>query len=143
MAEIGAPAPDFTVPVIGGGDFSLSVQLETENKPVLLNMWASWCPPCRLETPEISAFAESHPEVKVIGVAVEDREESSIEFAEEFAPSYDLAIGDEEFENAYPRLGLPVTYFIDSEGTVTDVINGIVTEEVLEGLASTDSGVAG
>lgn len=134
VASIGAPAPDFTVPLIGGGSFTLSEQLNEESLPVVLNLWASWCVPCREETPEISSFAEAHPEVKVIGVAVEDTEEGAGRFATEFAPSYDLGIGDAAFEAAYPRFGLPVTYVIDESGDVTDLFNGILTQEALEGI---------
>ena len=94
VAEVGGPAPDFTVSLIGGGKFSLSDQLAADDTPIVLNLWASWCIPCRTETPEISAFAEEHPDVKVIGVAVEDTEDGAIEFAEEFMPSYQLGIGD-------------------------------------------------
>jgi len=101
----------------------------------VLNLWASWCIPCRTETPEISAFAVDHPEVKVIGVAVEDTETGATKFAEDFMPSYDLGIGDAAFEAAYPRLGLPVTYVIDDAGTVIEIFNGIVDQETLENLA--------
>lgn len=133
-AEVGGPAPDFTVPLIGGGGFTLSDQLDSRNAPVVLNLWASWCIPCRTETPEISAFAAAHPEVKVIGVAVEDTEAGATRFSEDFKPSYDLGIGDADFEAAYPRLGLPVTYVIDEAGQVTEVFNGIVNQETLEDL---------
>lgn len=134
VAELGGPAPDFTVSLIGGGRFSLSDQLAADDTPIVLNLWASWCIPCRTETPEISAFAEEHPDVKVIGVAVEDTEDGAIEFAEEFMPSYQLGIGDTAFETAYPRLGLPVTYVIDESGIVTEWFNGIVTRQTLEDL---------
>ena len=101
----------------------------------MLNLWASWCIPCRTETPEISAFAVAHPEVKVIGVAVEDTEAGATQFAKEFMPAYDLGMGDAVFEAAYPRFGLPVTYVIDDAGTVIEIFNGIVDQETLEDLA--------
>jgi len=132
---LGSPAPDFTVPLIGGGSFTLSEQLDAEQAPVVLNLWASWCIPCRTETPEISAFAVAHPEVKVIGVAVEDTEAGATQFAKEFMPAYDLGMGDAVFEAAYPRFGLPVTYVIDDAGTVIEIFNGIVDQETLEDLA--------
>jgi thiol-disulfide isomerase/thioredoxin len=132
VAEVGHPAPDFTVPLIEGGTFTLSEQLKAENRPVVLNLWASWCIPCRTETPDISAFAEANPDVKVIGVAVEDTETASRAFAEEFDPSYDLGLGDAEFEAAYPRLGLPVTYIIGANGVIEELLIGIVTQEILE-----------
>jgi cytochrome c biogenesis protein CcmG/thiol:disulfide interchange protein DsbE len=134
VAQVGGSAPDFTVPLIGGGSFTLSDQLDAAAAPVVLNLWASWCVPCRTETPEISAFADAHPELKVIGVAVEDTENGATSFEAEFKPSYDVGIGDDAFETAYPRLGMPVTYVITESGLVKDIFNGIVTQQVLEDL---------
>ena len=134
VAEAGRPAPDFTVPLIGGGSFTLSEQLAAEEKPIVLNLWASWCIPCRTEMPELSSFARANPDVKVIGVAVEDTRPEAEAFAAEINPSFDLAFGDRVFEAAYPRLGLPATYIIDAGGTVAEVFNGMVTEELLETL---------
>lgn len=128
VAEIGEPAPDFTVEVTDGGSFTLS---DSRGRPVVLNFWASWCAPCRAEIPDISAFASSHADVQVIGVSVEDSEPAAREFAAEIGASYPLALGTPQVEDAYPRLGLPATYLIDPDGVVTDIINGIVNEEIL------------
>jgi cytochrome c biogenesis protein CcmG/thiol:disulfide interchange protein DsbE len=136
VATTGEPAPDFTVELIEGGAFTLSEHLAGDDRPIVLNLWASWCIPCQIETPDISAFADANPGVKVIGVAVEDTEAGSRQFAEEFAPAYDLALGTEEFANAYPKLGLPATYIIGSDGIVDQLWNGIVTGEVLSDLVS-------
>ncbi|TDI56315.1 MAG: TlpA family protein disulfide reductase [Acidobacteria bacterium] len=136
VAEIGQPAPDFTVTLIDGGTFTLSEHLETDDRPIVLNLWASWCIPCRTETPDISAFAEANPDVKVIGVSVEDTEKASRAFADEYAPSYDVGLGNAEFEAAYPRLGLPVTYIIGANGVVVELFNGIVTQEILEDITT-------
>ena len=128
VAEVGSLAPEFEVEVIGGGTFSLS---ERKGNPVVVNLWASWCPPCREEIPDISAFASANPDVTVVGVAVEDADQTAREFAGEIGASYPLALGTVDFEDAYPNLGLPVTYIIDENGVVTDIINGIVDEESL------------
>ena len=134
-ARIGQPAPEFEVDVIDGGSFSLSEHLESDGRPLVLNLWASWCLPCRTEIPEISAFAGNNSVFRVVGVAVDDTEAAAIDFARSIGAGYDLAIGDGEFESAYPRIGLPVTYFIDSSGIVADVFNGILNEATLEDLA--------
>jgi thiol-disulfide isomerase/thioredoxin len=131
-ATVGEPAPDFTVEVLDGGDFTLSRHLEETGQPVVINLWASWCAPCRDEIPALSAFAGEHPEVTVLGVAVEDRPEDSLALATELQPAYPLALGTAGFEDAYPNFGLPVTYFLDAEGVVTEIYNGILTEEKLE-----------
>jgi thiol-disulfide isomerase/thioredoxin len=131
VAEIGRVAPEFTAEVISGGSFTLSEHL---GQPVVINFWASWCPPCRTEIPDISAFAEANPDIQVVGVAVEDAESSARDFAATVAASYPLALGTDAIEDAYPRIGLPVTYVLDARGVVTDIFNGIVSEELLAGL---------
>ena len=131
IAEIGQTAPEFTVEVIDGGTFTLS---DHEGQPVVLNLWASWCGPCREEIPAISAFAAEHPDITVVGVAVEDAEQTARDFAAEIGASYPLALGTTEFEDAYPNLGLPATYIIDESGTVTTIHNGIVDEQTLTDL---------
>jgi thiol-disulfide isomerase/thioredoxin len=131
VAEVGLRAPDFTVEVIDGGTFTLS---DHQGGPVVVNLWASWCPPCREEIPDISAYASANPEVTVVGVAVEDAEQTAREFAAQIGASYPLALGTVEFEDAYPNLGLPATYVIDGSGTVTNIHTGIIDEPTLADL---------
>lgn len=128
VAEIGETAPDFSVEVIDGGTFTLS---EHHGRPVVVNLWASWCGPCRDEIPDISAFATDNPDITVVGVAVEDADQTARDFAAEIGASYPLALGTTEFEDAYPNLGLPATYIIGEDGTVTNIHNGIVDEQTL------------
>ncbi|MFZ0015389.1 MAG: TlpA disulfide reductase family protein [Acidimicrobiia bacterium] len=128
VARIGGPAPDFTVEVIEGAPFTLS---DVRGQPVVLNFWASWCGPCREEIPAISAYAAANPNVQVIGVAVEDVEQASRDFAAEIGARYPLALGTNAVEDAYPRIGLPATYIIDENGVVTEIFNGIVDEDIL------------
>jgi len=130
-AEIGSPAPEFTVEVIDGGTFTLS---EALGQPVVVNFWASWCAPCREEIPDISAYADSNPDVAVVGVAVRDIEENSRRFANEIDASYPLALGTSAVEDAYPAFGLPYTVIVDEGGIVTQIFNGIVDENVLTDL---------
>lgn len=131
VAEVGSPAPDFTVEVIDGGSFTLS---ESRGMPVVVNFWASWCAPCREEIPDISAYADANPDVQVVGVAVRDVDNASREFAAEVGASYPLALGTDEIEQAYPGFGLPYTVVVDADGVVTHIFNGIVDEESLEEL---------
>lgn len=128
---MGQTAPDFTVEVIDGGTFTLS---EATGQPVVLNFWASWCSPCRDEIPDISAFAESRPDVTVVGVSYNDAEQAARDFAAGIGANYPLALGDQSVEDSYPNLGLPATYIIDEDGVVSEIRNGIVDEEVLEDL---------
>ena len=131
-ATLGERAPDFTVHLFDGDRFDLADHIRSDGRPVILNLWASWCIPCRTETPELSAFAEHNPGIFVIGVAVMDTEPKARAFAEEFRPFHALAIGGDEFESLYPTPGLPTTLFINSSGTIVDIIYGIVDTATLE-----------
>jgi thiol-disulfide isomerase/thioredoxin len=136
VAQVGTPAPDFTVELLDGGSFSLSDHIAEDGRPLIINLWASWCAPCRKEMPDLSAFAGEHPELAVVGVAVEDPLEDARTFGAEVDPDYPLAYGDEAFERAYHNFGLPVTYFLAADGAVTEIFNGILTPERLEELAA-------
>jgi cytochrome c biogenesis protein CcmG/thiol:disulfide interchange protein DsbE len=131
VATTGEPAPGFTVELVDGGTFTLADHISADGRPLLVNLWASWCAPCRQEIPALSAFATANPGTAVIGVAVEDRPEDSLTLARELDPDYPLAYGTPEFEASYPNFGLPVTYFLDANGVVTEVFNGILTAETL------------
>lgn len=131
QAAVGERAPSFVVEVIDGGRFDLDEHLATDRRPLVLNLWASWCVPCRTEIPALSAFSDNRTDVRVLGVAVDDTERSAIDFAREIEATYPLALGTSEFEDAYPRIGLPVTYVIDEDGVITDLFNGILDEEIL------------
>jgi cytochrome c biogenesis protein CcmG, thiol:disulfide interchange protein DsbE len=138
VAQVDRPAPGFRVELLDGDHFDLDEHMAVTPKVVVVNLWASWCIPCRTEMPEISAFALANPGVTVIGVSVQDTEAAARAFADEIQPSYALALGNPEFESAYPWLGLPATYVIDSNGVVAILHNGIVDvatlEEMVEGL---------
>ncbi|MGI9528937.1 MAG: TlpA family protein disulfide reductase [Acidimicrobiia bacterium] len=125
-------APIFSVPTTDGGEFSLSEHIADDGRPVFLNLWASWCFPCREEMPAIDAAAIAHPEVAFIGVAVQDSETDATEFAEEIGVSYVLGFdNDADVENTYNPLGLPASYIISGEGVIVERIFGKVTEQDL------------
>jgi thiol-disulfide isomerase/thioredoxin len=131
------PAPDFSVRTFGGGDFTLSNHLADDGRPVILNLWASWCLPCRAEMPLLDEFAAANPEVQVLGVAVRDDPTAAGDFAAEIGVEYLLGYDEkEEVDAAYRALGLPATFWIDPDGVIVKRMFGAVTEEDLaEGAA--------
>lgn len=131
VAEAGEPAPDFTVTLLDQGTFSLTDHLAEDGRPLIVNLWASWCAPCREEIPTLSEFASANPGIAVLGVAVEDVIADSKALVDELDPTYPMAFGDDRFADSYPNLGLPVTYFLDETGIVVEVYNGILTAETL------------
>jgi thiol-disulfide isomerase/thioredoxin len=133
VATIGARAPDFEVRnVVGDEPLSLDDLVNEGSRPIVINLMASWCGPCRAEIPEISAFAEANPDVVVVGVAVEDVYADFKEFVTEVAPAYPVGFDDGDMRAAYQTIGLPATFFLDSKGNVVDIFNGILNQAVLE-----------
>lgn len=133
IATIGEPAPDFEVrKVVGDEPLTLRSLTNDQNKPIVVNLMASWCGPCRAEIPEISAFADANPNVIVVGIAVEDVYDEFTRFVGEVGPTYEVAFDDGAMRAEYQTLGLPATFFLDSNGKVVDIFNGILNQDVLE-----------
>lgn len=127
-------APPVSVPALnGGGRVTLASH---RGAPVVLNFWASWCEPCKKETPALVAFARANPGLDVVGIAINDRVSDSRRFAKEQRIPYELGTdrsGDAAL--AFGATGLPVTVIIDEEGRVADTHFGEITRAQLDGYA--------
>ena len=119
-ASDGAPeaAPDFALETFAGETLRLS---DLRGKVVVLNFWASWCPPCRWEMPFFETISQEYKERGVIflGVAISDTMEDASDFADSVGVTYPLAL-DAAGETArdYEVLGLPTTFLIDKDGAI-------------------------
>lgn len=134
-------APDFTVRLLDGTQFTLSEHLAQDGRPVILNFWASWCAPCRAEMPDFDELAAEKPGLLVLGVAVQDTEANAREFAEEIGVSYPLAIDTTETVAAsYRYLGLPATWLISADGMIVRQVNGQVNAETLREMVAASFG---
>jgi thiol-disulfide isomerase/thioredoxin len=126
-------APDFTVMTLDGAGFTLSEHLENDGRPVFLNMWASWCPPCRAEMPDIDAASESHEDVKFVGVAANDDPAESAEFATSIDIGYTIGFDEHgAVARAYGVPGLPASYIISADGIILERFFGSVTEAEID-----------
>jgi peroxiredoxin len=128
----GEPAPDFTLTDIYGSKYALA---DFKGKAVVLNIWATWCPPCRLEIPDLIEFARDHDgEVVVLSISVDEPGEDVAGFAEEFGMNYPVLLDDGETALAYLRVGrgIPQTYFIDAEGIVQGHVLGAADRGTFE-----------
>ena len=134
-AEPGGPAPDFTLTLFDGTDFTLSRHLSGDGRPVVMNFWASWCVPCREEMPTFDEVSRRRPDVLVLGVAVRDTEHEARAFASEVGVGYPLGIDtDGEIVELYPILGLPTTWFISANGRIATIRAGQLDQDELERL---------
>lgn len=123
-------APDFELVTLEGEMVRLS---DLRGRPVVLNFWASWCGPCRIETPHFQEFSENFSDdLVVLGVNQQESAETVEAFAAEFALTYPLLLDARaDVYQTYAVFGLPTTYFIDADGIIVDVIPGAATEAVL------------
>lgn len=153
-AEVGKLAPDFQIDDFDGVRHRLS---DFRGKVVYVNMWATWCVPCGVEMPDIYSLEQSQPdEVVVIAVNRSQPLDTARKWLEGL-PRKDGGTGvsftvngmdpDDTLYRAYRGLGMPVSYFIDPNGVVTRVFNGLITLDVMEqavneALASTSAAAA-
>jgi thiol-disulfide isomerase/thioredoxin len=123
-AGAGGPATEYTGEVLTPADFSVA---DYAGKPLVVNMFGSWCPPCNAEAPELAAFAEQNPGVQVVGVACEDTEEGAVGFMEEFGLTFPLVLDDGTLVQETGIPAFPTTIFYNAQGEEVDRIVGAAT----------------
>jgi peroxiredoxin len=137
-SEIGSLAPNFTLPTLTGEDVSLQ---DFRGQVVLLNFWATWCGPCRQETPDLQRLSEKYQEqdLVVLGVSVDTEEtvDAVPDFIEEFALTYPILLDTdlEVFAEYADSGGIPQSYFIDAEGIIREISLGALEWDFMEGNA--------
>ena len=130
QVAVGAPAPRYAATTLSGDSASTSA---LAGKVVLLNIWATWCAPCRQEIPFLQSLYERHQRdgLEIVGVSVDARgEDAAIEaFAKEFGMSYPIwRDPDERIQSLYLALGVPASYLIDRSGILRWRRIGIISE---------------
>ena len=122
--DIGERAPDFTLPALTQGSLSLH---DFGRQVVVLNFWATWCPPCVEETPGLEKFAEQMrlQGVTVMGVSVDQDGAALQTFAAEQHLSFPiLRDPDRSIAHRYGTFQFPETYIIDQDGRVAEKLIG-------------------
>ena len=131
---VGRVAPlNFTVKDMNGADVHLA---SYKGKVILLNFWATWCPPCKVEIPDLIELQEQYKDdIVVLGFSVDDTAEQLRPFADEYKMNYPVLVGlgHENIQEAYgPMWGIPVTVIIDRDGRIAKKQSGIRTKEQIE-----------
>ena len=120
------PAPDFTLESLDGKNMRLS---DLRGKAVLLNFWATWCGPCKIETPWLVELQREYGAqgLQVIGVAMDDSSKDDIaKFAHDMGVNYPVLLGKEAVGDAYGGVpALPESFFIGRDGKIVDRIIGL------------------
>ncbi|WP_104525823.1 TlpA family protein disulfide reductase [Blastococcus atacamensis] len=130
-----ASAPEFAGTLLGGGEFSST---ELDGEVAVLNFWGSWCPPCRVETPEFQeVYADVRDEgVEFLGINVKETSDQfalafvdkfGIEFPSLYDPRGEVALAFRD----YPATAIPSTIVLDREGRVAAVYTAEVSQEDL------------
>lgn len=119
-------APDFTLNTLEGEELTLS---DLRGDPVVLNLWATWCPPCRAEMPALQEVYEQNRARGLKVIAVNMTYQDSVSEAEAFVRQYALTFPvpldtTGVVGNSYQMRALPSTFFIDHEGIIQQVVIG-------------------
>lgn len=130
---INSEAPDFTLRNLAGEEVKLS---DLRGKPVMVNFWATWCAPCRVEIPEIvKMYRETHAggNYEILGVATSSSLETVRAFSEEFDMQFPLLPDDgNHITNLFHVLPIPTTFFIDKDGIIRETQIGPVDRALME-----------
>ena len=126
-------APDFELPTLDGRKVKLS---DFRGQAVLLNFWATWCSPCRIEMPWFVDVQKQYGKdgLVVLGVAMEDTASAKIaEFAHEMGVNYPVLLGTDKVSDDYGDVrSLPTTFYIDRNGMIVAKAVGLLGREEVE-----------
>lgn len=131
---IGHLAPDFTLTNLNGKNIQLK-EITGQNKVTLVNFWATWCPPCRGEIPELVKLYQKYGSQKMALLAVNLQEDPGQvkAFAADKRMSFPILIDNKgQVANKYQVTGIPTTFIVDRQGYIRDFIVGGTTYGVLE-----------
>jgi|SRR5271165_1447576 len=130
---IAKPAPDFTLESLSGQNVRLS---DLRGKAVLLNFWATWCAPCKIEMPWFVELQNEYGSqgLQIVGVAMDDSSKEDIaKFAKDMGVNYPVLIGKEAVGEEYGGVpALPETFFIGRDGKIVDKIIGLKGKAEIE-----------
>ena len=133
---IGRAMPDFTVDKLGGGDIAMN---ELRGHDVLVNVWATWCGPCRREMPALQRLArEESGRLVVISIDQGEDPAAVLPYAERFGIKFAVGLDtDQRIGTVLHLVGLPSSFFVDRAGVVRDAVDGEMTYDTMKAKAQT------
>ena len=150
ITRVNKPVPEIKMPLFNGGELVLS---RHHGQPMVINFWASWCWPCREESPALERTWRSYSDrdVLFVGVDIQDTDNDGRAYIREFDITYPNGTDrDGKITVDYGVIGLPVTFFVNKDGIIERRWVGAVAEEQLliwvdelaEGVALSSAGDA-
>lgn len=130
----GFSAPDFTLDLLGGGQVTLS---ELRGKVVIINLWASWCVPCRVEMPAIEKVYQAYKDRGLVVLGLNSTFQDSEIDAGAFVRQYNLTFPipldrSGAVSNRYQLRALPSTFFVDRTGVIRAAVFGAMNEALIQ-----------
>lgn len=134
----GEKAPDFQLTTLDGEVVNLS---DYEGQKVLLNFWATWCPPCRAEMPHMQTYFEEQAEddnavILAVNLTTEDKGIGKVEdFVEEFGLEFSIPMDEKgDVGSTYQTVSIPTSYMIDTKGRIQNKVVGPMDLPMMEQL---------
>ncbi len=130
-----APFGEFDLELLDGGRVTSQ---DLRGKVVLINFWASWCAPCRVEMPALDSLRHSitHPDFEFVTFNEDIRVASAESFLDEFGFDFPVALGRGDLKSKYHYIGLPFTVLLDRDGRVVERWIGFAGEEQMQAIRS-------
>lgn len=131
--EVGQAAPDFSLEDLEGNQRQLS---EFQGKYVMLNFWASWCPPCQAEIPHmVKLYSEGDltDEFEIVAVNLSENPDNVATFAQEADMGFPILLDSQgQVASQYQIRNIPTSYFLNKDGTIDSIHVGTLTEDILQ-----------
>lgn len=129
----GPRVPDRSFATLDGGELSLT---ELAGTPLVVNFWASWCPPCVAEMPDLErVHTDLGDQLRVVGLNTQDERDRAEELAVQTGVTYDLGLDpDGALFGDFEVVSMPSTYLVDADGVIVHRHAGLLTEQQLRDL---------
>ena len=130
----GNKAPDFELLNLNGNPVKLS---NFAGKKVILNFWATWCPPCRAEMPHMEKFYEDHKRdvvVLAVNLTQTEKKQSDVkDFVDDYGLTFPIAMDAKgDVSSTYQIFAYPTSYIIDSQGIIQEIFQGAINYDIME-----------
>ncbi|HET9097140.1 MAG TPA: TlpA disulfide reductase family protein [Candidatus Baltobacteraceae bacterium] len=130
VARVGLAAPQWTERTSAGTELSLQ---SLRGKPIYLNFFATWCPPCNEEAPDINALQKRYAGrgLQTVGVDELENAKKAAQFVHKYGLVYPAVVDDGTLQTQYSVNGLPVHVFIDRSGVIRKMVTGEMSEKAI------------
>lgn len=134
--QVGDQAPDFALTDLDGNIISLA---DLRGRPVIINFWATWCAPCRLEMPELQAAYQRYQanELAILAINREETAEEVAAYFQELQLTFPPLLDEKAvIANLYQIFNMPTTYFVNPDGLVAAIHHGPLSQKLLDNYLS-------